>query len=567
MINFGTQDMEIFRSYCSCYNGFNLNNDETAPVSTLLKPWAMAKDEYLYRLMGEQLILEKHVTYERSGRELEEEIQKIVNAHKKFRRGFEDALFLALGGDTETHVSAYSKYCYGWDGDNSIRDFYTTLADSICTLPLIKNRIQKRITATVYDKRITINKDEKIMRAVRRVCELICRKTNDLNLLDDFEQFRLDLSRAMGDRAISGTMCLSIHPLDFATASDNSNDWSSCMSWREGGCYRLGTTEMLNSPMVICAYLKSDVQRLEWGFHTWNSKRWRAWIIVTPDLILCNRNYPFSNDTLSHEAIEWVRELAAEHMNWHYATEVKTIDEWREQNLDLYFTTNHMYNDTEGNESTLFATVNEDRIAEALTKDRAFTIETNYSGLAECMHCGATDPDVFDANETLLCEECNNIHHCSCCGYEIGESAYFDPDGNALCEDCFFDRCGICTECGETDWIDNMTTVAVPYNKTLFNKLTNTNVFSALDAGHYMCSCCSKSYNLDTIGYNHPFIEESSDYREDGYDQEFWVDPRSITPETYGELLCATRYPKNVIATLYEDYKQRVLAALKEEDE
>ncbi len=565
MINFGTQDMEIFRSYCSCYNGYHLDA-ETAPVATLLKPWATAKDEYLYRLMGEQLILEKRVTYEHVECELTEEVQKVVTAHGKFRYGFEDALFLALGGDTETHASSYSKYCYGWDGDNSLKDFYTTLADSLCTLSLVKNRIEKRVAASICGKRITINKDEKIMRAVRRVCELICRQTNDLTLLDDFEEFRLDISRAMGDRAISGTMCLSIHPLDFATASDNSNDWSSCMSWREDGCYRLGTTEMLNSPMVICAYLKSDVQRLEWGFHTWNSKRWRAWIIVTPDLILCNRNYPFNNDSLSREAIEWVRELAAEHMNWHYAAEVKTIHEWREQNLDLFFSTNYMYNDTEGNESTLLVTVNEDRIAEALTKDRVLTIETDYSGLAECMHCGETDPDRFSAAETLLCDECNDIHHCSRCGYELSEANYFDPDGNILCEDCFYNRCGICTECGETDWSDNMVCVAVPYNKTLFNRLTNTKSWTGLSAGHYMCSCCAQSYNITLLDET-PIIEDSSDYREDGYDQECWIDPRRTTPETYGELLNANRYPKSVISALYEDYKQRVIAALEEENE
>lgn len=567
MINFNAQDMEIFRSYCSCYNGYDFDNCETAPVTTLLKPWAKAKDEYLYRLMGEQLILEKRVTYERSKNELTEKVQEVREKYVEFRLNFEKALFLALGGDPETHDSSYSKYYYGWEGNNSLRDFYQCLSNALCAGSLVENRIEQRISAPIYDKCITINKNEKIMRAVRRVCELICKKTNNSTLLDDFEQFRLDLSRVMDNRVINGTLCLSIHPLDFATASDNSNDWSSCMSWREGGCYRLGTTEMLNSPMVICAYLKSDVQHLEWGFNTWNSKRWRAWIIVTPDLVLCNRNYPFTNDTLSHEAIEWVCELAAEHMNWHYGTEIKPIDQWREQNIDLYFTTNHMYNDTEGNESTLLVTVGENRIAEALTKDRALTIETDYSGLAECMHCGATDPDLFEENETLLCDECNNKHYCSCCGEDVGEGNYFDPDGNVLCEDCFFDRCGICTECGETDWIDNMITVAVPYNKTLFNRLTNTNVFVTLNAGHYMCSCCSKSYNLDTIGYNHPFIESSSNYREDGYDQEFWVDPRHITPETYGELLCANRYPKSVIVALFEDYKQRVIPALEEEDE
>lgn len=564
MINFNAQDMEIFRSYCSCYNGYNFDNCETAPVTTLLKPWAKAKDEYLCRLMGEQLILEKHVTYERSKNELTEKVQEVREKHVEFRLDFEKALFLALGGDPETHNSSYSKYYYGWEGNNSLRDFYQCLSNALCVGSLVENRIEQRISAPIYDKCITINKNEKIMRAVRRVCELICKKTNNSTLLDDFEQFRLDLSRVMDNRAINGTLCLSIHPLDFATASDNSNDWSSCMSWREEGCYRLGTTEMLNSPMVICAYLKSDVQHLEWGFNSWNSKRWRAWIIVTSDVILCNRNYPFTSDSLSREAIEWVRELAAEHLNWHYGTKVKPIGNWREQNIRLEFKTDHMYNDVDSNEDSLLVAINKDRIAEAA--GNALILEINYSGLAECMHCGETDPDRFYENETLLCDECNNKHYCSCCGEDAGEGNYFDPDGNVLCEDCFYDHCGICTECGETDWSDNMVSVAVPYNKTLFNRLTNTNSWIGLSAGHYMCSCCAQSYNIKLLDET-PIIEDSSDYREDGYDQDCWIDPRRTTPEIYGKLLYAERYPKSVVSALYEDYKQRVIAALEEEDE
>ena len=556
MINFNAQDMEIFRSYCSCYNGYNLDDCETAPVTTLLKPWAEAKDEYLYRLMGEQLILEKHVTYERSRIELIEKVQEMLKKYVGFRLDFENALFLALGGDPETHDSSYSKYYYSWEGNNSLREFYQCLFNALHADSLVENRIEQRISAPIYDKRITINKDEKIMRAVRRVCELICKKTNNSTLLNDFEQFRLDLSRVMDNRAINGTLCLSIHPLDFATASDNSNDWSSCMSWREEGCYRLGTTEMLNSPMVICAYLKSDVQHLEWGLNSWNSKRWRAWIIVTSDVILCNRNYPFTNDSLSREAIEWVRELAAEHLNWHYGTKVKPISDWREQNIKLEFETSHMYNDTNSNEDSLLVAINKDRIAEAA--GNTLVLDINYSGLAECMHCGDTDPDHFYEDGTLLCDECNNEHYCSYCGEHVDEDNYFDPNGNILCEDCFFDNCDICTECGETEWRDDMTIAITPYNRSLFNRLTSTSSWRALNAEHRLCHCCAELYGITRRDLLGRYIEKSPDYCDDGYDTEDWVNPYRITLETYKKLLNANRCSENVVAALLEDYKEHV---------
>ena len=74
---------------------------------------------------------------------------------------------------------------------------------------------------------------------------------------DEWEEIRLAHSQIFNTNKMTGTLCLSIHPLDYATASDNDNGWSSCMSWRDDGCYRMGTVEMMNSPMVICAYFAS----------------------------------------------------------------------------------------------------------------------------------------------------------------------------------------------------------------------------------------------------------------------------------------------------------------------
>ena len=81
--------------------------------------------------------------------------------------------------------------------------------------------------------------------------------------------------------------------------STNDYNWNSCMDWTGSGEYRRGTVEMMNSPMVICAYLKSDVQQMHFNGYEWPSKKWRAWIVVNKDAILCNRNYPYTNDNLA----------------------------------------------------------------------------------------------------------------------------------------------------------------------------------------------------------------------------------------------------------------------------
>lgn len=48
-------------------------------------------------------------------------------------------------------------------------------------------------------------------------------------------------------------------------------------------------------------------------------------------------------------------------------------------------------------------------------------------------------------------------HSCENCGDELREDdRYFDPDGDTLCSDCFYDMCDYCAHCGETYWNDDL---------------------------------------------------------------------------------------------------------------
>ena len=73
-----------------------------------------------------------------------------------------------------------------------------------------------------------------------------------------FEDFRNLVSRFTQTKRTKGTFVLSIHPLDYMTMSDNRSNWSSCMSWKDCGSYRVGTVEMLNSPYVVVGYTKGE---------------------------------------------------------------------------------------------------------------------------------------------------------------------------------------------------------------------------------------------------------------------------------------------------------------------
>jgi hypothetical protein len=76
------------------------------------------------------------------------------------------------------------------------------------------------------------------------------------------------------------------------------------------GDYRLGTIEMMNSPYCIVAYVEAKNPMDIYCVGVWNNKRWRQLIMITPELMVGNKQYPYFNDYLQGTAMKWVRELA-----------------------------------------------------------------------------------------------------------------------------------------------------------------------------------------------------------------------------------------------------------------
>ena len=90
-----------------------------------------------------------------------------------------------------------------------------------------------------------------------------------------FEEFRNKVSNITTSSNIKSNLVLSIHPIDYMTMSDNNCGWSSCMSWKNNGMYSDGTIEMMNSNMIIVAYLESDNPFIV-NNHIIPNKSWRT---------------------------------------------------------------------------------------------------------------------------------------------------------------------------------------------------------------------------------------------------------------------------------------------------
>ena len=103
------------------------------------------------------------------------------------------------------------------------------------------------------------------------------------------------------ENTITGTLCFSVHPLDFLSSSENTHNWRSCHSL--DGEYRGGNLSYMVDDCTFMCYLRSDGydHQLPNFPHEvkWNSKKWRVLLYLSNDrtMLMAGRQYPFSSST------------------------------------------------------------------------------------------------------------------------------------------------------------------------------------------------------------------------------------------------------------------------------
>lgn len=455
-------------------------------IDYLLRVWKENKSQYLMKLFNGELILEKSVVYNQAKDELINNMSDFVYRYSYAIEKIVGKLGDVFGVDDMTDISYYNKeYCVWKRIRNSLYS-PAVLIDNTLDLSYYYDKDDNRISIKSYTidfkngNKVHLQNGMKFTRAMGQICK-------NLGMEAEWEKMRINHSQVLNTKTLKGTLCLSIHPLDYATASDNDNGWSSCMSWREEGCYRMGTIEMMNSPMVICAYLKSDKQNLTIDGEKWNSKKWRAWIIVNKDVIVCNRHYPYHQSDLAKMCIEWVRELVKDHFSWTYN---KTYEDFYDYmsgiDHEIEFVTNYMYNDMGG--SDIIGCLN--------PKSKTYTI--NFSGPAECMVCGRTiAPDSDNQSSGAIeCSDCDVHTICDCCGCNIydDDDVRTDPNGNPICLDCFDRLCSYCESCDGVMWNEETYNASLPLMPEIVEKYKKI-----FDEGSFMYDYICHNRNTDPV--------------------------------------------------------------------
>lgn len=411
--------------------GLPYKKTRKADIDYLLRFWNEEK-RYLYRLLGENFIISKSISIKKTDSMIEED--------------FEKAMF---DEDNKYYDAIYPFYSNFFDyisinaeGDYN---FYKRLRSLIDTKLLSTNVYEGPTFSIVLPngKPYRITQGHKIMKALSKLASAWN--------IDGFENFRLAHSQILNEKTFEGDLCLSIHPLDYMTMSDNANGWESCMSWRSEGDYRIGTVEMMNSPYVVVAYMASKNDKLHFfGDYTWNSKKWRELFIVDPAAAIVGiKGYPYWNTELQEEVIKWLAELSNNlHGEGYYEDECYLFD--ADKSADIFvndkvynyeFQCGYMYNDFCYKDHAI-----------CFIKDAPEYFCFKYSGYTECMCCGeimpCEDKEISDCS-LMACSNCYEYKYCNSCGRRVDEeTGYFELNGNIYCDYCY-ESLPRCIECDE----------------------------------------------------------------------------------------------------------------------
>ena len=397
-----------------------------APIDYILRVWEERKSRHLFKLFGGKLILRKENFI------LEKPIAILRQDY------FSDIRWKSVGVD---FISKCSEYFF---------ELYRSKIINFNNYDELINLVEGRndylftnkyggptFTIPLGGKDFRITNGAKTSKLLKQIADLI-------GLSKPYEAFRIAHSQLLNNKKLTGTLCLSIHPLDYITMSDNDCGWDSCMCWNKSyevpGEYRAGTVEMMNSPCAIVAYLESATPMERYGFK-WNNKKWRELFIVDKKCLANVLGYPYELPEVEKAILAWLKNLAAENLGWEYLPSLYQGNNGNKidvegKKITFSFCTNFMYNDF-GSDHYLYISPK--------------VLEYNYiiySGPFQCMYCGEITDNITE-NSQLVCNECEVLSICEHCDCLVGEDNLITTNtGIVLCQDCYESYINSCENCG-----------------------------------------------------------------------------------------------------------------------
>lgn len=494
------EEFEAMDAYRRAYNDAECGT--FVDSKDLLLPWAEAKAVSLIDLFGGKLILEKEVDINELTSN--EKIREVSNNTKINN-------FLRLMHEKITKLKE-EKYISYNIGSSLLRGAVDRLCEEI-----FDNKLNYNIyfNFVIYED---TSCSEQIMTCKKtflkgtKTTKLYSFLAEILDMSAEYEEFRIAQSMLRNCKN-KVTLCLSIHPLDYMTMSDNTYNWSSCMSWRDRGCYRAGTVEMMNSEVVVVAYIKGS-ELLTWrNDSTWNSKRWRELFIIDLNdngVVAEIKPYPYVNAAYSKAILSWIEELALRNKNIEEKMYDAVFNENEPGDYSLSVVSGLMYNDIHYNKNFCGKIV--------LPQKYDYRIK-NFSGVDQCMNCGCVK--VLENANTLSCYDCGGYEKYCCerCGYTSDDEDDFDWIDDwcccSLCRDRYYTYSDFEERYIENDFVRTLLLLkdGSRENKNFDNVLEEIDI--DYDSMHLYIKdeCHNDFYNRGYDGYGHPvYLDELTPY-------------------------------------------------------
>lgn len=287
---------------------------------------------------------------------------------------------------------------------------------------------------------------------------------------------------------IEGILCLSVHPLDFLSTSENTHNWRSCHAL--DGEYRSGNlSHMIDHSTFIC-YLKSSKDEKLPNFPPdvpWNSKKWRVLFYMSDrwDMIFAGRQYPFCTET----GLDFVKNKVFPRAN------LGDFSSWIDKKYcgfkdkDVYSNFSHSYvpvvdglvalDELVINEpgSLQFNDVLSSSCYDALYAYKKVECFGGYKyapmhkftrfhigGKCNCTRCGKYPIEI---TSSFMCNDCeleygdsedDMFAYCPCCGsrYYYDDGVWVEGDEECVCPSCADRETTICDCCGTRHYTSAM---------------------------------------------------------------------------------------------------------------
>lgn len=357
-------------------------------------------------------------------------------------------------------------------------------------------------------------------------------------------EIQSEASRIIQENKIEGTFCISVHPLDFLSISENTHNWRSCHAL--DGDFRAGNLSyMCDSTTVIC-YLKSSNGNVRLPAFPpnveWNSKKWRMLLYINSsnNCMFAGRQYPFfSDNALEHLHPIIIERLGLVHRcGWSH---------WHNDQLSQYTFNNGYDNEYFTSDNRVIFVANKFHILDKFVKDES-NLHYNdvlksscyipyYSWVRDCWDqtmkifrvgskpiCPVCAKRVITNTDALCCDECYenigqydeefSVGECECCGHLIYEGEEYHyvrsrwDDSVLICDHCYEVETFECEACSDVCLTGG--------HNMMYDKETH----------QYVCMSCYEALQLE----RHPEGKETTEevIQDTTYD---WI-PIQVTPPT-----------------------------------